>query len=515
MDWNEKYRPRNLAQVLGNARAVQSLEAWARAWQHGHPKKRAAILSGPPGTGKTVAAHALASDLGWEVVELNASDDRDAEAIGRVATAGALNQTFDDRGAFLRADEGGRKLIIIDEADSVHGREDRGGVRAIVDTIRRTRQPVVLIVNDLYELTRQSSSFKTLCETVKFQSIQSRTIKTALMRIAAEERLEVEDEALGTIAERASGDLRSAINDLQALAEGKAFVLAKDVGAVGRRDVRSTMFEAVRTILKTDNVLAARRVVSELDEDPEFLLQWLSENAPHEYTDVRDRSRAMEALARADLFLARAQRHQAFRLWSYAIDLMSAGVATAKDREYHGAPRYGFPMWLATMGRTRALRSTMGSLSSRLARECHTSVGIAREELIPLYQQLFELDGAFAVHQTALMELTPPEVAMLLREQTESTRVQQLLAAAESKDAGRRQIEPYALGEGAAYERAAAAREAGSGDRAQGTGAAGAAEGGAGGEGGGPAEGAPDGEGASQPDGEEDKERQRSLLDFG
>ena len=515
MDWNEKYRPRNLAQVLGNARAVQSLEAWARAWQHGHPKKRAAILSGPPGTGKTVAAHALASDLGWEVVELNASDDRDAEAIGRVATAGALNQTFDDRGAFLRADEGGRKLIIIDEADSVHGREDRGGVRAIVDTIRRTRQPVVLIVNDLYELTRQSSSFKTLCETIKFQSIQSRTIKTALMRIAAEERLEVEDEALGTIAERASGDLRSAINDLQALAEGKAFVLAKDVGAVGRRDVRSTMFEAVRTILKTDNVLAARRVVSELDEDPEFLLQWLSENAPHEYTDVRDRSRAMEALARADLFLARAQRHQAFRLWSYAIDLMSAGVATAKDREYHGAPRYGFPMWLATMGRTRALRSTMGSLSSRLARECHTSVGIAREELIPLYQQLFELDGAFAVHQTALMELTPPEVAMLLREQTESTRVQQLLAAAESKDAGRRQIEPYALGEGAAYERAAAAREAGSGDRAQGTGAAGAAEGGAGGEGGGPAEGAPDGEGASQPDGEEDKERQRSLLDFG
>ncbi len=515
LDWNEKYRPRTLGEVAGNNRAIQSLEAWARAWQHGHPKKRAVILSGPPGVGKTVAAHALAADMGWEVIELNASDHRDAESIQRIATAGALNQTFDDGGEFLRASEGGRKLIVIDEADNIHGREDRGGIRAVVDTIRRTQQPLVLIVNDLYELTRQSSTFKSACETIKFQSLQARSVRTVLSRIAAQERLEVEAEAFDAIAERASGDVRSAINDLQALSEGKHYVLAKDVGAVGRRDVRATMYDAVRTILRTDNLHAARRVVMELEETPDFLLLWLSENVPSEYRQTPDLARGMEALARADLFLARAQRTQNYRLWAYANDLMAAGVATAKDHTYGGATRYRFPMWLATMGRTRGLRATMASLSSKLGRHCHTSVGLAREELIPLYQRLFELDGAFVVHQTAGLELSEPEVAMLLRDEPGSSRVEQLVAAASEQDRARTQIEPFGRREGeaggAAFDRAergrgAAGRRRPPEDAGTDMPDEGGAEGGA--------EGSAEGGADAAETAEADKERQRSLLEF-
>jgi replication factor C large subunit len=447
VEWTEKYRPRTLDDVVGNKKAVQSLLTWARAWESGKvPKKRAVILSGKPGCGKTTAAHALGADMGWGVIELNASDTRNAAAIRRVATAGALNQTFTDEGQFLRSDSGGRKLIILDEADHIHGNADRGGIRTILETIRSTHQPIVLIVNDLYQLTRHSSSFKTLTQTIRFQGVGSRSIRPVLRRIAAAEKVEVDERALDMIAERTSGDLRSAINDLQALSTGRTYIGEDDVDDVGKRDSRVTMYDAVRTILKADNVRAARKAAQEVDEDPEFMLLWLSENVPLEYKELPDLARGMEAVARADLFLNRARRTQNYRMWAYANDLMSAGVATAKDREYRFYTQYRFPLWLATMGRTRAMRQTKASLSQKLQRHCHTSPAIARDELIPFYRMMFDADGAFAVEQTYRLDLTEAEVAMLIGDSRDGKRVSMLMEAVGARAEGTGHIDPGGLG---------------------------------------------------------------------
>ena len=118
MNWTEKYRPAHLDDVIGNKEAKEKLLKWAREWQVGSPSKKAVILYGKPGVGKTSAAHALARDFGWEIVELNASDDRNRDVIRRVALTGAVSEIL---GA--PEDAMGRKvrrLIILDEADNLY-----------------------------------------------------------------------------------------------------------------------------------------------------------------------------------------------------------------------------------------------------------------------------------------------------------------------------------------------------------------------------------------------------------
>src|SRR5437879_11269965 len=105
--WAEKYRPKTLDEVVGNPTAMAELRKGAAAWDKGRPDKRAVVLQGDPGIGKTSAALALANEMGWSVVEMNASESRNAEAIHKVATRGAVLQTFTDTGEFVRADEGG------------------------------------------------------------------------------------------------------------------------------------------------------------------------------------------------------------------------------------------------------------------------------------------------------------------------------------------------------------------------------------------------------------------------
>ncbi len=78
MDWAEKYRPVSLSDVLGNDAAVKALKTWAETFGSG---RKAAILYGGPGIGKTSAALALAHDMGWDCIEMNASDQRTKDAI--------------------------------------------------------------------------------------------------------------------------------------------------------------------------------------------------------------------------------------------------------------------------------------------------------------------------------------------------------------------------------------------------------------------------------------------------
>jgi replication factor C large subunit len=424
--WAEKHRPKTLEEVVGNPTAVAELRRWAHGWTRGRPDKKAVILQGDPGVGKTSAALALASEMGWPVTEMNASDSRNAGAIQKVATRGSVLQTFSPTGEFLRADQGGRKLIVLDEADNIFGREDQGGISAIVSMIRETRQPVVLIVNDYYALTRRSSSLRRLCRTIRFQAINRATMKSLLRTVCAEEGVEATDDVLDFVVERSEGDLRSALNDLESIAIGKTSIRGDATQSVGYRDRTRTIFTALEEIFRSGDAKRAKQAVAALDESPEDLILWVDHNIPHEYADRGDQSRAFESLSRADIYLGRVKRRQDYGLWSYASEMMSQGVAMAR----YGRPRGGqleFPLFLMAMSRSRSARMARNSLARKLGRYLHASSSLVLTDVLPTFKALFQGDEELRLQITSQLELEEKELAFLLDESEDSHAVKHLL----------------------------------------------------------------------------------------
>lgn len=426
-DWTELYRPKGLDEVVGNPKAVQELRAWADAWETGRPLKRAAALIGTPGTGKTSAALALAKDYGWDVVEMNASDQRNAEAIKGIALRGAMGQTFSSTGEYLSTKKGRLKLIILDEADNIGGQEDRGGIPAMVDLVRSTKQPVVLIVNDWYGLTKKSSVLKSQTEQVKFSRIKSVTVRGVLRKIAKDQGVKVSDRALEILAENSGGDLRSAIRDLQAVALGKEEVTDLNTTVVSAREVEGTMYTVMDDVFKSTDAQGARLRMMEVDETPETKLLWIEENLPMAYRDHLDLHRGMKAVARADTFLGRVRRRQHYGFWSYAGDLLSFGVCAAKTREVRGYLRYSFPMYLMKMSRSKSNRAIQNGISAKLGEATHQSTAQARQVLLPYFRTLFQNDKGFQLRMAMELQLEDEEVAFLLGEKIDSNAVKHLM----------------------------------------------------------------------------------------
>lgn len=405
-NWTEKYRPRHLDDVAGNDKALQQLRRWAQQWQQGRPHTTAIILSGKAGIGKTSAAHALANDFNWQIIELNASDARSKDVIRRTAFSGAVNETFSPDGEYLPSAAGGGTLVIIDEADNLYETKgDRGGTGAIIDTIRQTKQPVILIVNDYYQLTRGAGKpLKSLCTHIKLKPVGNEMIE-ALERICRAEGVQVDSDVIRYIVSRADGDVRGAINDLQTICQGRQHVDMSAVTRVGHRNREQQIFSGLRRILRARTMQDADETARDIDEAPPHMILWIDENLPVEYKKPQDLARAYRFLASADVFLGRTHRRQHYGLWKYACNLMYGGVAVAKTRLYRGYNRYDFPSWLRKMSSSKATRSKRRHFAAKLGCHAHMS-GDKSRDIIPYLETMLSHDAELATLLAQRLDLS-------------------------------------------------------------------------------------------------------------
>lgn len=376
--WVEKYRPKKLGEVVSNKENIEKILKWIAEFKEGRAEKKALLFYGPPGSGKTSVAIAVARELGYDYTETNASDSRTKDIVERIIGRSAIT------GSLYPEEEG--KMIIVDEVDGIHGRYDHGGLSALVHAIKNAKQPLILTANDIFSLSRE---FRELCEVVQFRRVDKRNVLHVLKAIAAKEKIEAEENALKIIADNSNGDLRAAINDLQAVGEGGSIDVAS-TDVIGMRDTEVSIFNVIAKIFKASKCSRAREAFQEASEDPELIASWIVENIPIEYSDAEEIASAYNYASRSDVFFGRIFRKQDFGLMRYGIDLLVCGIAAAKKKEKRGFTRYQFPERLRMLSRTSAERALLDSISEKIGRHCHVSKKDARRYFIPMLKILFK-----------------------------------------------------------------------------------------------------------------------------
>ena len=293
--WVEKYRPRSIAAMVGNEEGRVKLREWLREWRAGN---KAALLVGPPGTGKTTLVHILAEEEGLNLVELNASDRRSKEKlshkIGEVTSSANL---FGDR-----------SLIFLDEVDGIAGRKDYGAVEFIRETIKTSKNPIALAANDpeADEVRRLSD----VSLVIRMKQPPPREVELYLRMLAAQEGVETSEKELQSIVKSAKGDLRYAINSLQS-------------GLSAYKDQELTSVQAVNSFFEARAGDVALRSLRAYPHQPRDKLRELYTSVVRAKIPPQKKAEALEVLSRADILMGRIMAGKDWRLLRYLDNMLA------------------------------------------------------------------------------------------------------------------------------------------------------------------------------------------------
>ncbi|CAH0557263.1 unnamed protein product [Brassicogethes aeneus] len=222
--WTEKYKPKDLKQVIGQQRPdseLNKLFKWLQNWQENRKSdnkkswdgshNKCALLSGPPGVGKTTTATLVAQSLGFDIVEFNASDTRSQKLLREQVTELVKSRTI---AGFAEGQKkvNMKRILLMDEVDGMAGNEDRGGMQGLIQIIKESNIPIICMCNDRYH--QKIKSLVNYCFDLKLTPPKPEQIKGFLKSVCFKEKINVSYDALGDIVKNTGGDLRQALNYL-------------------------------------------------------------------------------------------------------------------------------------------------------------------------------------------------------------------------------------------------------------------------------------------------------------
>lgn len=377
----DKYRPKNTKEIQGHPTAIQTLKTFLETYKKQH--KKAVLLYGPPGCGKTSLVYALAQELDYDIVEVNASDYRNTEAIERI-----IGNASKQMSLFMRP-----KIILIDEVDGLSGTKDRGGIPTLTKIIQKTQFPIIMTANDPWN--KKFAALRKVVQMLELSALKYTSIVKILKKICTQENITYKEEDLKSLARRAGGDVRGAINDLQTFSiTGDMSVLELDEKF--EREKREKITNALTKIFKSKEESVYVGAFNDVEEDMDEIFLWIDENVPREYKQIKDIQRAYEKLTKADIFRKRIRKWQYYRYMVYVYMLLSAGIALAKKEKYQGFVKYEPTKRKLDIWRYNIKNEQKKNIAKKIASITHCSSKTAMEDAVPFLKIIFRKTTPYA-----------------------------------------------------------------------------------------------------------------------
>jgi len=353
----EKHRPKKLEDVKGQDIAITRLRAYLKAFNLNQAKKRAILLHGPAGVGKTTLAMALASENNYELFELNASDLRNRKKLDEVLKPSTLQKSLFSKG----------KIILVDEVDGVTA-TDYGGLPELIALIEKSKFPIVVTANDVWQ--QKFSLLRRKCELVQLKDLDYIHVLDLLKNIVLKENKEVNEDLLKGIAAKSRGDLRAAINDLQSIIHTDAEYVHED--HIHIREKAGDIFNALKSIFKTKTNKDTIETYNNIDMELDKIQLWIEKNIPYEYKGEA-LVKAIEYLSKADVFKGRIYRQQHWRFLVYQNFFLSAGISSALPDKVPGFTKYQKPTRILKIWMANRKNAQKKSIAIKYAEFCHIS----------------------------------------------------------------------------------------------------------------------------------------------
>jgi len=374
MNWVEKYRPESFLEIKGQELAIEKLKKFLEEFTLGKltkTTKRAAILHGPPGIGKTALAYVIAKTRNEEIFELNASDLRNRAKLEEILRPAIEQQSLIKKG----------KIILVDEVDGISA-VDRGGLSELMTLIQLTPYPVIITANDVWG--KKLAPLRKQSEIIQLKGVNYNVIKTVLFDILRKEGLFIDNKIVTEIAVKAKGDLRAAINDIQSVSK------TENISEIefDERNKETDIFNALRTVFKGEPEKETLGVFNSVKMNMDEIILWIEENIPLEYSG-EELAKAYEALSRTDIFKRRIYRQQYWRFLVYQNILLSYGISAAKKNPKTGFTSYKKPTRILKIWINNKRIAKKKSITEKYAKYAHVGKKRALQEF-PLLVEIFK-----------------------------------------------------------------------------------------------------------------------------